>query len=128
MAAEINGVASAELDLHCHLFGSDRILPSRPLRDGIAALQGGRCFYCHGPPGATPEAGHFIVRVRCGIDAVENLVLADLRCNNDKRDLLPGPQRPYANDGQTAKRSRGPDTGEPSGEPSSADVRPRGAH
>jgi hypothetical protein len=30
--------------------------------------------------------------VRCGIDAVENLVLADRRCNNDKRDLLPGPE------------------------------------
>jgi hypothetical protein len=37
MVAEINGVASAELDLHHHLFGSDRILPPRPLRDGIAA-------------------------------------------------------------------------------------------
>ena len=31
-------------------------------------------------------------RIRCGIDAVENLVLADRRCNNDKRDLLPGPR------------------------------------
>jgi len=91
MVAEINGVASAELDLHRHLFGSDPILPPRPLRDGIAALQDGRCFYCHGPLGSTPEADHFIARVRCGIDAVENLVLADRRCNNDKRDLLPGP-------------------------------------
>jgi hypothetical protein len=42
MVAEINGVASAELDLHRHLFGSDPILPPRPLRDGIAALQDGR--------------------------------------------------------------------------------------
>jgi hypothetical protein len=91
MVAEINGAASAELDLHRHLFGSDRILPPRPLRDGIAALQDGRCFYWHGPLGSTPEADHFIARVRCGIDAVENLVLADRRCNNDKRDLLPGP-------------------------------------
>ena len=69
MVAEINGVASAELNLHRHLFGSDRILPPRPLRDGIAALQGGRCFYCHDPLGSTPEAGHFIPRIRCGIDA-----------------------------------------------------------
>ena len=93
MVAEINGVASAGLDLHRHrhLFGSDRILPPRPLRDGIAALQDGRCFYCHGPLGSTPEADHFIARVRCGIDAVENLVLTDRRCNNAKRDLLPGP-------------------------------------
>ena len=39
MVAEINGVAKAELDLHRHLFGSDRVIPPRALRDGIAALQ-----------------------------------------------------------------------------------------
>jgi HNH endonuclease len=91
MVAEINGVASAELNLHRHLFGSDRILPPKALRDGITLLQDGRCFYCHQPLGSTPEADHFIPRIRCGIDVVENLVLADRRCNNDKRDLLPGP-------------------------------------
>jgi 5-methylcytosine-specific restriction endonuclease McrA len=93
MVAEINKVATAELDLHRHLFGSDRVLPPRALRDGIAALQDGRCFYCRGTLGAAPQADHFIPRIRCGIDAIENLVLADQRCNNDKRDLLPGP--PY---------------------------------
>jgi hypothetical protein len=71
MVAEINGVASAELNLHRHLFGSDRTLPPRPLRDGIAALQDGRCFYCHDPLGSTPWADHFIPRIRCGTDAVE---------------------------------------------------------
>ena len=91
MVAEINGVAKAELDLHRHLFGSDRVIPPRALRDGIAALQDNRCFYCRGTLGAAAEADHFIPRVRCGIDAVENLVLADRRCNNDKRDLLPRP-------------------------------------
>jgi hypothetical protein len=91
MVAEINGVATDELNLHRHLFGSDRVLPPRALRDGIAALQDGRCFYCRRPLGSAPEADHFIPRTRCGIDAVENLVLADRRCNNDKRELLPGP-------------------------------------
>jgi hypothetical protein len=91
MVAEINGVASAELNLHRHLFGADRVLPPRALRNGIAALQDGRCFYCRRTLGAVREADHFIPRIRCGIDAVENLVLADRRCNNDKRDLLPGP-------------------------------------
>jgi hypothetical protein len=65
----------------------------RPLRDGIAALQTDRCFYCRGPLGARPEADHFIPRVRCGVDAVENLVLAYRACNTDRRDLLPGPPR-----------------------------------
>jgi hypothetical protein len=91
MIAEINGVAHAELDLQRHLFGSDRVIPPKALRDGIAALQENRCFYCRGGLGTAPEADHFVPRVRCGIDAVENLVLADRRCNNDKRDLLPGP-------------------------------------
>jgi hypothetical protein len=91
MVAEINGIAKTELDLHCHLFGSDRVIPPKALRDGLAALQDNRCFYCREAFGAVPEADHFIPRVRCGIDAVENLVLADRRCNNDKRDLLPGP-------------------------------------
>jgi len=91
MVAEINKVATVELDLHRHLFGSDRVIPPKALRDGIAALQDGQCFYCGGTLGATPEADHFIPRIRCGIDAIENLVLADRRCNNDKRDLLPGP-------------------------------------
>ena len=91
MIEEINGVATAELGLHRHLFGSDRVLPLRALRDGIAALQHGRCFYCHRNLGATPEADHFIPRIRCGIDAIENLVLAGQRCNNDKRGLLPAP-------------------------------------
>ena len=84
-------MATAELDLHRHLFGSDRLLPPRALRDGITALQDGQCFYCRRTLGATPEADHFIPRIRCGIDAIENLVLADRQCNNDKRDLLPGP-------------------------------------
>jgi hypothetical protein len=92
MVAEINGVATAELGLHRHLFGSDRVLPPRALRDGIAALQHGRCFYCHRNLGATAQADHFIPRIRCGIDAIENLVLADQRCNNDERDLLPAPR------------------------------------
>lgn len=74
---------------HRHLFGKDRLIPPRPLRDGIAALQGNLCFYCLGNIRAQPEADHFIPRVRCGIDAVENLVMADRRCNNDKRDMLP---------------------------------------
>ena len=60
------------------------------LRHGVAGLQDGRCFYCHARLGRHAQADHFIPRVRCGIDAVENLVLADADCNGDKSDLLPG--------------------------------------
>jgi len=91
MVAQINGVAQAELDLHRHLFGSGRLNPPKPLRDGLADLQQGRCFYCLRSLSRRPDADHFIPRVRCGIDTVENLVLADPACNNDKRDLLAAP-------------------------------------
>ena len=89
MVATINHVATEEQELHRHLFGRDRPAPPKALREGLASLQAGRCFYCHTPFHRTPEADHFIPRVRCGIDTVENLVLADRSCNNDKRDLLP---------------------------------------
>jgi 5-methylcytosine-specific restriction endonuclease McrA len=89
MVAAINNVATEEQNLHRHLFGRDRLTPPRALREGLADLQASRCFYCHRPLRRAPEADHFIPRVRCGVDAVENLVLADNACNNDKRDLLP---------------------------------------
>jgi 5-methylcytosine-specific restriction endonuclease McrA len=89
MVAELNQIAREEENLSRHLFGRDRVTPPRALREGLADLQAGQCFYCAKSLGRTPEADHFIPRVRCGIDAVENLVLADPQCNNDKRDLLP---------------------------------------
>ena len=89
MVATINKVATEEQDLHRHLFGRGRLTPPKALREGLADLQARRCFYCRKPFRRAPDADHFIPRVRCGIDAVENLVLADSACNNDKRDLLP---------------------------------------
>jgi len=91
MVARLNKVSTAEEDLRQHLFGSPRIAPSRALRDGLRDLQDGRCFYCADPLVGTTEVDHFIPRVRCGIDAVQNLVLADRVCNGDKSDLLPAP-------------------------------------
>ena len=89
MVAEINGVASAELNLHRHLLW---------LAGGIAALQGGRCFYCHDPLGSTPEADHFILRIRYGIDAWKTwswrasaATTASATCSPAPRMSLPGP-------------------------------------
>ena len=91
MVAKLNGVSTVEEDLRQHLFGSPRIAPSRVMRDGLKDLQGGCCFYCGDPLIGITEVDHFIPRVRCGIDAVENLVLVDRICNGDKSDLLPAP-------------------------------------
>ena len=91
MVAQLNKVATVEEDLRRHLFGSPRVAFSRMLKDGLVDLQDGRCFYCGQRLVGTSEVDHFIPRARCGIDAVENLVLADRPCNGDKSDLLAAP-------------------------------------
>lgn len=53
MVATLNRVATEEQDLHRHLFGRDRLAPPKALRDGLAGLQAGCCFYCH-----RPSTGH----------------------------------------------------------------------
>jgi hypothetical protein len=88
--ASLNDVARVEVCLHDHLFGKDRLPLPKALREVLEELQGGRCFYCPEEIGRA-DADHFLPRVRCGIDAIENLILADKVCNNDKRDLLASP-------------------------------------
>jgi 5-methylcytosine-specific restriction endonuclease McrA len=92
MVAQFNSIAVVEQDLQDHLFGSDRVTPPLDLRRGLGFLQGGRCFYCKGELTGTAEADHFVPRSRCNVDAIENLVMADRSCNNDKRDILAGPE------------------------------------
>jgi hypothetical protein len=77
MVAQLSRVATVEEALQHHLFGSPRIPFSKMFRDGLADLQAGSCFYCGQRLVGTAEVDHFIPRVRCGIDAIENLVLAD---------------------------------------------------
>jgi len=56
MVADLNRVARAEAGLHRHLFGFDRVVPPKILREGMTALQGGRCFYCRGSLSAASQA------------------------------------------------------------------------
>ena len=91
MVAQMNDVNTVEEDLRHHLFGSPRIVPSKMLRDGLRDLQDNRCFYCADAMVGKTEVDHFVPRVRCANDAIENLVLADSHCNNDKSDLLAAP-------------------------------------
>ncbi len=83
--AKLNALPEAELPEF--LFG-----PTRgdlvPLRDGLADVQGGRCFYCDGRLGKAFEVDHFLPWSRVPSDDLANLVAADRECNNDKRDYL----------------------------------------
>ncbi len=85
--ARWSGVATEDDHLRAHLFGATRITFPAALRDGLAELQGGRCFYCSAPLPRTPELDHFLPWSRWPNDAVENLVAAD-RCNGFKSDHL----------------------------------------
>ncbi len=76
----------AEDRLRDHLFGSERVR-LEPLRPGLLEAQEGRCFYCRTTlPARGVEVDHFVPWSRLPNDALGNLVLADSRCNNAKRD------------------------------------------
>jgi hypothetical protein len=75
-----------EDNLRRFLFGSDRV-NLLPVGAGLRDAQEGRCFYCRAPlPSKGVEIDHFVPWSRLPNDALANLVLADRRCNNDKRD------------------------------------------
>ncbi len=85
--AAINRLPVATLD--AHLFGVDRVA-LRPVLAGLRALQDDRCFYCDQRLRA-PAVDHFLPWARVALDAIENLVVADPRCNGSKRDHLAAP-------------------------------------
>ena len=56
----------------------------------LMELQSGRCFYCKvAVTSTTAHVNHFIAWSRYPTDLAHNVVLADSRCNNKKRDRLP---------------------------------------
>ena len=76
-------------DLHEFMFGSERnnLAVVRPV---LLDLQHGLCFYCNrGITGDTAHVDHFVAWARYPVDLAHNFVLADARCNNQKRDRLP---------------------------------------
>jgi 5-methylcytosine-specific restriction endonuclease McrA len=75
-------------DLNEFLFGSERgaLAVVRPV---LIEVRRGQCFYCHAPltPAAT-HVDHFIAWPWYPVDLGHNFVLADSRCNSQKRDRL----------------------------------------
>jgi 5-methylcytosine-specific restriction endonuclease McrA len=87
MVARLNRGLVEDAQLEEFLFGRPRTALARvkrPLRE----LQENRCFYCDSSLTGVAEVDHFIPWARYPDDAIENLVLADRRCNNAKRDFL----------------------------------------
>lgn len=74
-------------DLRSFLFGSERAALQAP-RALLRDVQGGRCFYCVRPIDARGDVDHFIPWRRYPLDLGHNFVLAHVRCNAKKSDLL----------------------------------------
>lgn len=87
MVAAVNGLP--EMRLQEFLFGKDRV-DTGPVRAPLWELQERRCFYCGGrirePVGAVVD--HFIPWARYADDGLDNLVVADDRCNGWKSASL----------------------------------------
>ncbi len=87
MVASLNGDLVPDAQLEAFLFGEDRISLA-PVRDVLAELQRGRCFYCDGRLRTDVEVDHFIPWARYPNNGIENLVATNRKCNSDKRDRL----------------------------------------
>lgn len=86
----LNGDLLGEtVDLRDFLFGAERkaLAVVRPV---LAKLQSEKCFYCgQRIRGDSSHVDHFIPWAKYPIDLAHNFVLADGRCNNNKRDRMP---------------------------------------
>lgn len=75
-------------DLRDFLFGAERAALAA-VKPVLMDLQQGRCFYCaEGLQEPAAEVDHFIPWTRYPADLLHNLVLADRRCNSQKRDRI----------------------------------------
>jgi 5-methylcytosine-specific restriction endonuclease McrA len=87
MVAELNRLEESQLEVF--LFGADRIRTAR-IRAGLWEIQERRCFYCDrkiGEP-VDGEVDHFLPWSRYPDDGLDNLVVADRRCNRFKSSSL----------------------------------------
>lgn len=75
-----------ELRLERFLFGAERT-SLQAIRTPLLDLQQGRCFYCGRTRGPW-HVDHFLPWARWPDDRLDNLVVADARCNHDKRASL----------------------------------------
>jgi 5-methylcytosine-specific restriction endonuclease McrA len=82
------GILGETTDLSEFLFDSERIALA-VVRPVLMDLQRGRCFYCGDAlRDGSVDVDHFIRWSRYSADLGHNFVLADRRCNNQKRDRI----------------------------------------
>jgi hypothetical protein len=77
----------ATQSLETFLFGDERV-PLGRVRDVLLPVQEGRCFYCGSKLTDAMHVDHFVPWALYPSNLGHNFVLADMRCNEDKSDLL----------------------------------------
>ena len=87
MVARLNELEESRLERF--LFGIDRTALAA-LRPGLSDLQDWTCFYCEKRLTERSEVDHFIPWARYPDNGIDNLVVADQKCNSSKRDFLAG--------------------------------------
>jgi hypothetical protein len=90
LVARFNPRDVSQYTLEAFLFGVDRVATAR-VRAGLLELANGRCFYCDSRAASMCELDHFIPWSRYPDNGVDNLVVADRRCNGAKSDYLASP-------------------------------------
>lgn len=85
MVARFNRLG--EYELEAFLFGQARA-DLTPVRIPLRELQDNRCFYCGSRMTRAVDVDHFLPWARYPDNGIHNLVAADRRCNNSKRDFL----------------------------------------
>ncbi len=87
LVTRFNAEALADSGLTQFLFGAERVSTARllpPLRE----LQDNACFYCGKKLRDRVEVDHFLPWSRVPDNGIENLVVADARCNAEKRAFI----------------------------------------
>ena len=83
----------AEYQIHEHLFGSDRSMPPRSMRDDLVDLQDNRCVYSNVPLDRGPKSlDHVMPWSRTRLSQIENFVITTRSANSSKSDSLLGPE------------------------------------
>ena len=85
MVAQLNELDESRLERF--LFGVDRIQLAA-VRPGLVDLQRGQCFYCAARLSREADVDHFIPWARYPDNGIDNLVVADKKCNGAKKDFL----------------------------------------
>ena len=83
----------AEYQIHEHLFGGDRSMPPKSMRDDLIEMQDNRCVYSEAPLNASPKSLDRVMPwSRARLSQVENFVMTTRSVNSSKSDSLLSPE------------------------------------